>query len=238
MADAIDKLREVSPGETITAEAWNSMIDAIQALDQELAALESQRPGWIVVSVRAEDGDEPGRELRGSEISTVAASAAADASKTFVGARVRSRYVIASLPPGVYDVQVAPTIASGFDSAIKRGVQVQPGGAAVVDVAVKRAAAEGGMLPVVPALFRRNLQEALNRLAERRLTLGKVLDAHGQEAPITRSIDQTTGVITYTAPPEFAGRAVVGSEPGEGMEVPPEASVSLLIAALTAATPA
>jgi hypothetical protein len=149
---------------------------------------------------------------------------------------VRSRYVIANLSPGVYDVQVVPTIASGFGSTVKRGLQVQPGSAAVVDVVVKRAAVPG-MLPVVPDLFRRTLQEALNRLAERRLALGKVLDTHGQEASITRSTDQATGVITYTAPPEFAGRPVVGSEPGEGMEVPPETSVSLLVAASTAASP-
>ena len=237
MPDAFDKLQEVSANETITAEAWNHLIDAIQALYKELDALESQRPGWIVVGVRAEDGAEPGRELQGGEINMVTANAPADVSKTTIGSRVRGRYVIANLSPGLYDVRVAPTMASGFAAAVQRNVQVQPGGAAVVDVVVGRAAL-AGMLPVVPDLFRQGLQEALRRLAERRLALGKVLDTHGQEIAVTTTIDQATGTITYTAPPDYASRPVVGSEPGEGMEVPPAAAVSLLIAASTSTQPA
>lgn len=237
MPDAFDKLQLVSANEVITAEAWNHLIDAIQALYRELDALESQRPGWIVVGVRAEDGAEPGRELQGGEINTVAANAAADVKKTYLGTRVRGRYVIGNLSPGLYDVQVAPTLASGFKPGVQRNVQVQPGGAAVVDVVVGRAA-QAGMLPVVPDLFRQSLQAALQRLAERRLALGKVLDTHGQEIAVTTTVDPATGTITYTAPPDHANRPVVGSEPGEGMEVPPEAAVSLLIAASTPAQPA
>ena len=86
--------------------------------------------------MRAEDGAEPGRELQGGEINMVTANAPADVSKTTIGSRVRGRYVIANLPPGLYDVRVAPTIASGFAAVVQRNVQVQPGGAAVVDVVV------------------------------------------------------------------------------------------------------
>lgn len=226
MPNPIDELQEVSPHETITAEAWNKLIDAIQALYQELDALQSQRPGWIVVSVRVENGEEPGRELTGSEISTVTASAAADVERTYIGRRVRGRYVISSLPPGLYDVRVAPTLASGFSPVVRRGVQVQPGSATVVDAVVRRAEV-AGLLPRVPNLFNRGLQEALDLLASRGLALGQVLDAHGQAIPITTSTE--AGVIHYTAPPEFADRPVISSEPGEGMEPSLEAAVNLLI---------
>jgi len=228
MPDAFEELKEVSPNETITAEAWNNLIDAIQALHQELDELESQRPGWIVVSVLAEDGEEPGRELMGSEISTVAASALADVERTYIGRRVSGRYVISNLSPGLYDVRVAPTIASGFAPAVKRGVQVQSGGATVVDVVVPRTEVTGA-LPRVPDLFNLGLQVALDLLAERGLALGEVLDAHGQVIPITTSTYESTGAINYVAPPDFAERPVVSSEPGEGMEVLTGTSVSLLI---------
>ncbi|NOZ26533.1 MAG: hypothetical protein GXP39_00585 [Chloroflexi bacterium] len=230
MPDVFDELKEVAPNETITAEAWNALIDAIQALYQEMAALESERPGWIVVTVRAEDGEEPGRELTGGEISAVAASAAADVEQTYFGRRVRGRYVISHLPPGLYDVRVTPTIASGFSATVRRGVRVQPGGAAVVDVVVPRAE-EAGALPRVPDLFNRGLQDALDLLAGRGLTLGQVLDAHGQAVPITTSTDEATGAVRYTAPPEYAERPVISSEPGEGVEVPSGETVNLLVSA-------
>jgi hypothetical protein len=226
MPNPIDELREVSSNETITAEAWNNLIDAIQVLYQELDAFQSQRPGWIVVSVRVENGEELGHELTGSEISTVAASATADMERTYIGRRVRGRYVISHLPPGLYDVRVAPTIASGFSSTIRRGVQVQSGSAAVVDVFVRHAEVVG-LLPRVPDLFNRSLQESLDLLAHRGLTLGQVLDAHGQVVPITTSAE--AGALHYVAPPDFADRPVIGSEPGEGMELAPGTVVSLLI---------
>ena len=230
MSDPFDELTEVSPGETITAEAWNNLIDAIQALHQEMAALEAERPGWIVVAVRAEDGEEPGRELTAGEISAVAASAAAEVERTYFGRRVRGRYVIAHLPPGLYDVRVTPTIASGFAAVIRRGIRFQPGGATVLDVVVPRAEEEGA-LPRVPRLFDLGLQDALDLLAARRLRLGQVLDAHGQAIAITTSTEESTGAIRYTAPPEHAERPVISSEPGEGTEVPPEGEVHLLISA-------
>jgi len=230
MPDVFDELKEVSPNETITAGAWNALIDAIEALYQEMAALESERPGWIVVTVRAEDGEEPGRELTGSEISAVAASAAADVEQTYFGRRVRGRYVISHLPPGLYDVRVTPTIASGFSAAVRRGVRVQPGSATVVDVVVSRAE-EAGALPRVPDLFNKGLQEALDLLAGRGLALGQVLDAHGQAVTITTSVDETMGAVRYTAPPDYAERPVISSEPGEGVEVPSGETVNLLISA-------
>jgi len=227
MPNAIADLQEVSPNQTITAEAWNALIDAIQELYQEIEAVQAQRPGWIVVAVRAEDGEEPGRELTGSELSTVAANATLAAERTYVGQRVRGRYVIAGLPPGLYDVRVAPTIASGFAAATRRDVLVQPGGATVVTVVVARAAVAGA-LPRVPDLFDRGLQEALDLLASRGIALGQVLDAHGQAIPITTTTT-AADVVRYIAPVDFAARPVVGSEPGEGMEVPVGTSVSLLI---------
>jgi hypothetical protein len=227
MSGTRTELREVSPNETITAEAWNSLIDGIQELYQELEALESQRPGWIVASVRAEDGAEPGRELTGGEISTVAASSTADVERTTLARRVRDRYVIAQLPPGLYDVQVAPTIASGFAATTRRGVLVQPGGATVIDVAVPRAAVVGA-LPRVPDLFNMGLQDALVLLASRGLAPGQVLDAHGQVILITSSTD-AGGRPTYTAPQEFAARPVINSEPSEGIELAPGTTVGLLI---------
>ncbi|HEY64183.1 MAG TPA: hypothetical protein G4O02_06385 [Caldilineae bacterium] len=230
MPDVFDELKEVSPNETITAGAWNALIDAIEALYQEMAALESERPGWIVVTVRAEDGEEPGRELTGSEISAVAASAAADVEQTYFGRRVRGRYVISHLPPGLYDVRVTPTIASGFSAAVRRGVRVQPSSATVVDVVVSRAE-EAGALPRVPDLFNKGLQEALDLLAGRGLALGQVLDAHGQAVTITTSVDETMGAVRYTAPPDYAERPVISSEPGEGVEVPSGETVNLLISA-------
>jgi hypothetical protein len=135
--------------------------------------------------------------------------------------------VIAHLPPGLYDVRAVPTIASGYTAATRRSVQVQPGGATVIDVAVPRATVVGA-LPRVPDLFNLGLQDALVLLASRGLAPGQVLAAHGQVITITAGTD-AGGRPTYTAPAEFAARPVINSEPSENMELAPGATVGLLI---------
>src|SRR3954453_24080557 len=88
-------LVNAAPGDPITAEAWNAVIDSIGLL---VADANLQR-GALIVAVR-----DNGNPLRGATVTTAPGDASRPASAgVFAGGDVHA-HRIEQLPPGAYDV--------------------------------------------------------------------------------------------------------------------------------------
>jgi hypothetical protein len=214
------EVTEVAPNAVIEPQVWNTLIDAIEQLYEACGRLQAQAPGYVIANVLGADTNAPVPEGQIFRVSAAPVGAPQDPRP---GQRVRESYLVPELPPGQYQVTVVPTEASGY-AAQTAPATVAPGGPAVVDVTLAVAGTRAG-LPVVPPLFGRRLQEALDQLFSRRLPLGEVLDAHGNAVPV----QQDAGA--YTAPADRAADLVTGSEPAAGTPLVAGESVSLLIAA-------
>jgi len=211
---------EVAPNAVIDPQAWNILIDAIQQLYDACRQLQEQAPGYVIVNIL---GSDTGHPLPEAQVFQVAAAPVGSAQDQRLGQRVRDSYLVAELPPGQYDVTVAPTEASGYAAQTAR-VTVPAGGPVVLDLTLALVSARAGR-PAVPSLFGRRLQEALDQVFSRQLPLGEVIDAHGNVVAVQQDAN------AYTAPEDRAADVVTGSEPPAGTPLAPAEKVNLLLAA-------
>lgn len=148
---------EVSPGEPITAQAWNELVEGIRALNEFVAASQNTS---LEVTLGNVDID----------LGTVRVTAERD-DGWLVEAAVNSEdvFVFTSLPAGAFVVTAS---APGFSPA-SQNITVP-----TEDTVQLTMAQNGAFMPNVTGV---ELGAALNVLSERGIAVGRLLDVVGQE---------------------------------------------------------
>jgi hypothetical protein len=151
----------VAPGEPITAEAWNELVDGIRAVNEfirtsQSASLQVQLGNTnidrAIVRVSAERDD--------GLLVDAAAPITADGA-----------FVFASLAQGAYTVRAS---AAGFATA-SAGTLIPTG-----DIVTLTLKADGAFMPNLMGV---ELAAALSELADRSIVVGRLLDVVGRELP-------------------------------------------------------
>lgn len=161
----------VSPGEPLTAQAWN---DVVNALAQAHTYIESTASSALKVQVTAA-GAELGR------VRVTAISADGIAVDAIAPVPPSTQHVFAGLQPGAYTLCVE---APGFQAAT---AQVTLPDANVQNIALQPS---GGFMP---AIFGLTLQEAIASLGNAQIALGRILDITGADVPTANPGAQYTG---------------------------------------------
>ncbi len=111
------RIEKVSPGDLITAEFINKLLEAIELLDKKVEALEGAgktKPGGITGTVK----DPSGAVLGGVAVAVVNELTG---ETRHVVTDASGRYVVTNLPPGDYRVEVS---IPGVQPVRKTGVKV------------------------------------------------------------------------------------------------------------------
>jgi hypothetical protein len=195
----IPPLVNVSPGDPVTSEGWNNVLTAVQAVVKFLNATK----GTLVVQVRNQADGNP----IPTALVTVKPTGDTDRptrTALFAGGDVNA-YQVDQLLPGAYDVLVE---ADGFTSETRSITMPDSGDPLTVpvDMAVTEAS-----FPV-PNLFGLPLNQALGNVTQLGFTVGRIIDAHGNEIPAGAVPDeaQTASVLGQWP---LAGAGVAKSTP-------------------------
>jgi hypothetical protein len=163
---------EVQPGQPLTAQAWNEIVQALAALNAHLQAAEE-------TSLRVQIAN-PGIDLSRVRVTAVSA----DGLQAFSGVRAadaaggQEQFVFSGLRPGEFTVRAE---APAFDT-VSQAVTV-PAAQPVPLALVPRGAA-------MPALFGAALGDALQLLSQLGIAVGRIVDAQGREvAPANPGAD-------------------------------------------------
>jgi hypothetical protein len=201
----------VNPGQPLTAQAWNDVVDAIDGAYQYLQATRH------TVEVQVTNPElQQGGLLETVRVTAVrAGSAPVEAVRPTVPG---GPHVISGLEPGAYTVQVE---ALGYT---RQTVPVTVGSDA--DLKVTAALAPVGTF--MPDLFGLSLHDAKAQLAQKQITLSRLLDCNGNDmAPSATDFDGTPVLVQSPMagvylPPGTPARLVVGvpQKVESGVEVP------------------
>ena len=177
--------KTVSPGEPLTAQAWNSIVTA---LAQVHLHLESTEATALRVQVSA-----AGADLSRVRVTAVRANGVGyDATPPLAPS---TQHVFSGLRGGAYQLRVQ---AAGFQVAT---ASVNVPDAAVQNVALTPAGA------FMPAVFGLELSQALSTLSGAQIAVGRVLDVTGSDVPPANPGSQyASSLVLMQLPP--AGTAV------------------------------
>jgi hypothetical protein len=208
--------KTVTPGEPLTAQAWNEIVAAVAALNHHILSTEASS---IRVQI-ANAGLAPGQ--------TRVTAVPQDGAQAFEAVRPippGTEHVFAGLRPGVYTVRAE---APGFDAAT--ATVTVPAAEPVSLTLVPR----GGLMP---ALFGRPLSQALSDLKSLGIAVSRVLDIAGREvAPANPGAEYADAPVLVQipapgqpVPPESSAQLAVAAalqvEPS--IEVPSLTGLSL-----------
>lgn len=184
----------VSPGEPLTAQAWNDVIDAVAGAHQELQAarhtvrVKITNPGVLLPSVRV-------LALKGDSAPIEAVRPVAP----------DVRHTLSRLEPGAYTVRAeAPGFAKA-ETTVNVGDQAE--------VEVELALNPGGAL--MPDVFGLPLVDALAALAERSIPVTGLFDFLGNQLAVTPEHNVRPVLVQWPAadgavPPGGFARLVIG----------------------------
>jgi hypothetical protein len=158
-------LATVEPGRPVTAQGWNAIVNALDALYEAVLAIGS---GAVTVSVQAD-----GQPVRGAQVvaEPVGEGQPVEALPLF---GTRTTYLVAGVSDGAWRLYVS---APGYVSQV---IDVNVPASAPVVVNLARAG------KVVPDLFGQPLLGALAELGEAGLDVDIIIDALGQEVSRTQ----------------------------------------------------
>lgn len=198
-------LVKVNPGDPITSQQWNNIIDGLSALFDAFNKVN----GSLDVTVKDRTSGNP---LSGAVVSVVPSEGTPGPPRAayFVGDGI-NRYRLDQLPPGKYDVLVE---ADGYNTETT-SVTMAPDGSSQ-SPAVQMTPTES--LVSVPTLFGRALNDAIAALGTD-LQIVRLIDSHGTDIP--------PGAI-----PDAAAQALVlNQSPPPGVFVPKNTGMFLHISA-------
>ncbi len=155
----------VIPGEPVTAQGWNALVDGLSALYDAVLALGT---GALEVSVTFEGAVVPGARVVAEPLSGSGNPIAGVG--PFPG---RANHLVAGVSDGNWRVHV---LADGFEAEVRDVAVPSP---APVAVTLRSAGV------AVPDLFGRPAQQALTTLAGLKIELDLILDGTGQEVSRT-----------------------------------------------------
>ncbi len=202
----------VQPGEPLTAQAWNDLVQGIAAL---YAFLEANAATSLRVTL-TNTGLDPAQ---------VRVAATRDDGLAFVAVATAAGFVFAGLPPGAYTVQAS---APGFAPA---------SGAVTVPASAPLALTLSPHGAFMPALFGQALPAALTALRNAGIAVSRVLDITGRDvAPANPGADYDDAPVLMQFPdaglpvaPEASVQLVVATslavEPS--IEIPSLAGLTL-----------
>lgn len=210
MALETPALSTVTPGDPVTAQGWNGLVTGLIELYEAVRALGG---GVLEVAVTAGTSTVPGAEVIAEP---VPAGGDRRPVRALPPAGARTSHLLAGLTEGDWQIHVR---AAGLTQPEPVRVVTIPGAGQPGPAPVAIAMAVAGV--VVPDLFGRALQVALNELAgtgEAGLPPGLVLDTNGRD------------ISTVTIPPEYVGAIVLAQLPPAGAVVPATEPVRMVVA--------
>ena len=192
-------LTDVTPGDPITSEAWNNILDSVRVVFDHL----NRQRGTLVLQVRNQAAGNP---LPGALVTVQPTGDAARPTRTalFAGGDVNA-YQVEQLLPGPYDVVVE---LEGFNTETRSVTMAESGEPLTVqiDMAVSEARV------AAPNLFGLPLTQAVATVGEQGFTVARVIDAHGTEiAPGAVPDEAKTAAVLGQWP--LAGAMVLLSTP-------------------------
>jgi PASTA domain len=189
--------KNVVPGEPVTAQAWNDIVNSMSAV---YGYLETTEATTLRVQIANSAID----------LATVRVTAVREDGTSAEAVRPvapGTQHVLSGLRPGSYSVHAE---APGFDPA---SLDVTVPISAVQNVTLTKKGA------FMPAVFGKDLQEALAELKALSIIVGRVIDVTGSDVPVANP-----GA-------EFATSKVLIQLPSSGASVTPGETVQLVISA-------
>ncbi len=177
--------KTVNPGEPVTAQGWNVIVNAIVAITNYLTSTEAAS---LKVTITNPDVSPTARvtALRDDGVTFQAVAPVPPG----------TNYIFSSLRPGPYSIRAE---AAGFDAATK---SVTAPAADAVSITLTRRGA------FMPAVFGSALQSALQELKNRNIAVARVLDVTGRDvAPANPGADYNTSPVLAQIP--AAGQPVL-----------------------------
>jgi hypothetical protein len=181
-------LVDANPGDPITSEGWNSVLNAIRivydALNKDLGSLS------LIVKNKADGNPLPGARVT----ATPKNETQPVRSGLYAGADVK-RFLVPRLLAGAYTVTVE---ADGFATESRSITMDDAGGAQ--DLTIEMTATE--VLFPAPNLFGRFLTEATKVVADQGLQLTRIVDSHGRDVPPGSIPDEVKNAVVMAQAPE------------------------------------
>lgn len=171
----------VNPGEPITAQAWNQIVDNLKSV---ITAVNSQAGQGLRVQLSNTDIDLD--EVRISAVATADGGAVFEAAAPVAP---DTAFVLTGMPPGEYLIHAT---APSYPPATER--------VKVPDQGELRLTLTGGA-PVMPEIFGRTLEEALSELRGRGIVVDRIVDITGQDvAPANPGADFASAKVLMHLP--------------------------------------
>ena len=202
MAKIFDK---VSPGDLITAELMNQLLETVEGLDGRLAALETATKGSISGTVKDMESGQP---IVGAIVKAILGNVSYNSTPS----DNQGIYTIADLVPGNYTVLAT---AENYLNSPAQTVSIAPGIPRVANFLLNRTAG----LVAVPKLFGLTLAEARTvvSLPSVNMEIDTVITSHGS-------------VLTADNP-EAQTRVILNQVPDEDTAVPAGTKIDVVISA-------
>ena len=196
---------KVSPGDLITAELMNKVLETVEGLDDRISAMETATKGSISGTVK---DMENGLPIVGATVRAILGNASYNSTPS----DNQGLYTIADLSPGDYTLIAA---AENYLDSPALTVSVAAGVPRVANFMLNRSAG----LVVVPKLFGLTLSQARTvvGLPSVNLEIGTVITSHG---------------LVYSADDAAAqSRVVLNQVPDENTAVPTDTRIDLVVSA-------
>ncbi len=199
-------LNHVQPGDPVTAQGWNSLVDAINDLYGRIESLQVSLMGSVAVVIK--DALTGGFIDKAYVVAAIAATNVPFKSGIFNPAA--NQYIIDNLPPGSYVIRVtAPDYLPASQT-----VQVQGGTSISAEVSLSKAV----VTIFVPEVFGEKLSVAIKMLSDKALVVSEVRDSYGKSIVFTPTIEAS-----------YADAIVVGQDPPALEERQSGTNVRLLV---------
>ena len=200
-------LIDVNPGDPITSERWNNIVEALRRVYAEI----NKTLGSLIIKVSKQADNNP----IGGAIVTVKPSGTDLARPVrpalFVGGGL-DEYHVSQLLPGSYDIMIE---AAGFNHET-RSITMPPDGNPM-RITVPMVAAQ--RLSPMPSLFGMTLPQAVDEVKLRGFLVTSVIDSHGKVIP------------AEPIPEEAKAGMVLGQVPDPGTLLTPNAPVRIHLSA-------
>ena len=207
--------RHVSPGEPLTAQAWNDVVDAVDSAFKLIEATQHTLSVQITT---------PGVDL--ARVRVTAVKSGSPPVLAVAPVSPDTHHVLSGLVPGAYNVRAE---APGYVAA-SGAVTVTDSGAASLDLALT------AIGPTMPDLFGSTLQEARAALAQKNIVVARLFDFTGRDlAPLNPGPEFDTSPVLVQSPP--AGTVVAqGSSAQLVVATAPPAEVRVSVPSLAGLT--
>jgi beta-lactam-binding protein with PASTA domain len=197
-------LLDAHPGDPITSEGWNNLVQSVKTLYDAL----NTPQGTLVIKVADKASSAP---VTDATVSVVAKAGSFARGADFVGGAV-SAYVATGIPAGTYSLVIE---APGY-STDTRDIEVAASeGPQEIAVQLVRTT----ITVTMPNLFGLKVNEAQLILAGASLSVGRILDSHGNDIP------------PAAVPVELLPSLVLNQVPPAGVQADPKVPVLLHISA-------